>query len=47
MGGCSIERYYVDALAYAEDVTGVHGVPVGGLVTEVRLGGKEKLESYV
>ena len=37
----------MDALTYAKDVARVHGMPVGGLVAEVGLGGEEELEGYV
>jgi hypothetical protein len=37
----------VDVVANAEDVGGVGGVPTGGGVAHVRLGGEEKGERYV
>ena len=45
--GCDVERDDVDALPYAEDVAGVHGIPMGGFVPEVGLGGEQELEGYV
>ena len=41
-----VERDYVDALPDAKDVAGVHGVPEGGVMAEVGLGGEEEFESY-
>lgn len=41
-----VERDYVDALADAEDVARVHGVPERGAVAEVGLGGEEEFEGY-
>ena len=47
MGGCDVEGDDVDALADAEDVAAVHGVPERSAVAEVGLGGEEELEGDV
>lgn len=47
MRGRLVQRNDMYALPYAEDVTRIHGIPVGSLVAKMRLGREQQLERYI
>lgn len=47
VGGRDVEGDDVDSLPYSKDIARVHGIPVRGLVSEMRLRGQEEFKGYI